>query len=297
MGFKGNGRGGRLFCAAAFPVCCLASRSAGPTRRRYAKLAHPACGPSADWEIEPAVRQQIIAVLKASRQIATPTSNNWVMFAAMVEAALLELGEPTLPGRLEDCVNKMPGWYAGDGAYGDVELFHYDYYNSFVIQPMLLDVLAVLTRHAPRFSAAQETVRLRAQRQAAVQERFIAPDGTFPALGRSMTYRFGAFQTLALIALRHELPAGLQPAQVRGALTAVIRTQIGAPGTSDANGWLQIGFCGHQPKLGESYISTGSLYLCSAGLLPPGLPPVDELLEENEGIKKAGVGVFHYQRS
>jgi hypothetical protein len=46
-----------------------------------------------------------------------------------------------------------------------------------------------------------------------------------------------------------------------------------APGTFDAQGWLQIGFCGHQPSLGESYISTGSLYLCSAVLLPLGLPP------------------------
>ena len=51
---------------------------------------------------------------------------------------------------------------------------------------------------------------------------------------------------------------------------------IEAPETFDANGWLQIGFCGHQPALGEDYISTGSLYLCSAGLLPLGLPPEDE---------------------
>ena len=51
---------------------------------------------------------------------------------------------------------------------------------------------------------------------------------------------------------------------------------VEAPGTFDDQGWLQIGFCGHQPALGESYISTGSLYLCSAGLLPLGLPPTDE---------------------
>ncbi|MCB0106668.1 MAG: DUF2264 domain-containing protein, partial [Caldilineaceae bacterium] len=36
------------------------------------------------------------------------------------------------------------------------------------------------------------------------------------------------------------------------------------------------GFCGHQPDIGERYISTGSLYLCVAGLLPLGLPPTDE---------------------
>ena len=50
---------------------------------------------------------------------------------------------------------------------------------------------------------------------------------------------------------------------------------IEAPGTFDADGWLTIGFCGHQPSIGETYISTGSLYLCAVGLLPLGLPPSD----------------------
>ena len=116
----------------------------------------------------------------------------------------------------------------------------------------------------------------RAKRYAEIQERLIAPDGSFPSIGRSTTYRFGAFQTLALIALRRELPEKVRPAQVRCALTAVIRKMMEAPGTFDANGWLQIGFCGHQPALAENYISTGSLYLCAAGLLPLGLPPADD---------------------
>ena len=59
-------------------------------------------------------------------------------------------------------------------------------------------------------------------------------------------------------------------------MTAVIRRMIEAPGTFDADGWLTIGFAGHQPSIGESYISTGSLYLCTAGLIPLGLPATDE---------------------
>ena len=78
------------------------------------------------------------------------------------------------------------------------------------------------------------------------------------------------------MALRRELPDGVSAAQVRSAMTAVIRRMIEAPGTFDWEGWLAIGFAGHQPHLGESYISTGSLYLCDAGLLPVGLPPNDE---------------------
>ena len=199
------------------------------------------------------------------------------MFAAMVEAALLKFGEPTIETRLENCVRKMLGWYAGDGNYGDGEFFHADYYNSFVIQPMLVEVLQTLAGYDARFLPALAAVVRRARRQAEIQERLIAPDGAFPAIGRSITYRFGAFQTLALMTWRRELPEHVKPAQVRCALTTVIRKMIEAPGTFDAHGWLQIGFCGHQPALGENYISTGSLYLCTAGLLPLGLPPDDEL--------------------
>lgn len=229
--------------------------------------------PKCLWHgLEARVQGQIVDAFRSSREIATPRTNNWVMFAAMVEAALLEFGQATLEERLETCLRKMVLWYYGDGAYGDGEFFRFDYYNSFVIHPMLLDVLSVLKKHDTRFAPAYDAELLRAQRFAEVQERLIAPDGTFPGLGRSVAYRFGAFQTLAQVAWLERLPAALRPAQVRCALSAVMRKMAQAPGTFDANGWLQIGFCGHQPALGEGYISTGSLYLCSAGLLPLGLP-------------------------
>lgn len=233
--------------------------------------------PKVLWEpLEPRVKRQIIDVLKSSRGVASPNNNNWVMFAATVEAALLEFGEPTLEPRLEGCVRLMLSWYLGDGIYGDGPEFHFDYYNSFVIHPMLVDVLALLKKHDARFADAHAVVFKRAQRFAEIQERMISPEGTFPSIGRSMSYRFGALQSLAQMAWFKELPEAIKPAQVRCALTAVIRRMIEAPGTFDADGWLQIGFCGHQPGLGEYYISTGSLYLCSAGLLPLGLPPTDE---------------------
>ena len=87
---------------------------------------------------------------------------------------------------------------------------------------------------------------------------------------------FGAFQLLGEIALMHELKE-IDPAQVRSALYAVIKKKIEAPGTFDKNGWLQIGFNGHQPGIGEGYISTGSLYLCSEGFLILGLRANDAL--------------------
>src|SRR6266851_2810522 len=89
---------------------------------------------------------------------------------------------------------------------------------------------------------------------------------------KSLTYRFGAFHLLSDISLRRQLPAEVTPQQVRCALTAVMRRMIERPGTFDARGWLTIGFAGHQPGLGETYISTGSCYLCAAAWLPLGLP-------------------------
>ena len=115
-------------------------------------------------------------------------------------------------------------------------------------------------------------MRGRITRWAEVQERLVAPDGSYPPLGRSLAYRCGAFQGLALAAQREMLPAKVSPAQARVALTRVIERTLTAPGTFDGQGWLRIGLAGAQPGLGETYISTGSLYLCSVAFLPLGLP-------------------------
>jgi hypothetical protein len=103
----------------------------------------------------------------------------------------------------------------------------------------------------------------------------ISPEGTYPVIGRSITYRFGSFHALADAALLHILPEDLSPAQVRCALTAVIERQLAAPGTFDPDGWLRVGYAGRQSRMGETYINTGSLYLCCAAFLPLGLPADD----------------------
>jgi hypothetical protein len=219
-------------------------------------------------------RDRLIRALESTRAI-QPGFNNWLMFTAMVEAGLASLGAAWDRLRVDYALRQHEQWYKGDGAYGDGPAFHWDYYNSFVIHPMLVDVLGAVGDEAEAWKAMRPAVLKRARRYAAVQERLISPEGAFPPIGRSLAYRFGAFHLLAQAALRHELPDEVSPAQVRGALTAVIRRSMEAPGTFDDAGWLRIGFCGHQPGAGERYISTGSLYLCAVGLLPLGLPAAD----------------------
>ncbi|MGB6200515.1 MAG: DUF2264 domain-containing protein, partial [Candidatus Acidiferrales bacterium] len=75
--------------------------------------------PAPLWQqLDARVQRQIVDALLSSRAISTPTGNNWVLFAATIEAALQIMGEKTQADRLEDCVNRMLGWYKGDGAYG-----------------------------------------------------------------------------------------------------------------------------------------------------------------------------------
>jgi hypothetical protein len=226
-------------------------------------------------QLDAGTRRNLIAALESSR-ITLPGFNNWLLFSATVEAALAKLGASWDRMRVDYALRQHDQWYKGDGAYGDGPEFHFDYYNSFVIHPMLLDVLDVFSEENPAWKDLAARELQRARRYAAVLERLIAPDGSFPPIGRSLAYRCGAMQLLAQAALRRTLPEDVTPGQVRGALTAVIRRTLEAPGTFDTAGWLQIGFCGHQPGVGERYISTGSLYLCSVGLLPLGLPPSDE---------------------
>lgn len=228
--------------------------------------------PRALWHDLPAHVQNNLADALLSTRDRKPAANNWLLFSATTEAALCLMGRAWDPMRIDYALRQHMQWYLGDGTYGDGPRFHWDGYNSFVIQPMLVDIITHMGDKLD-WQALRTPILDRARRYAAVQERQIAPDGTFPPLGRSLTYRGGAFHLLAQSALREDLPASVAPAQVRGALSAVLHRTLDAPGTFDNNGWLQIGLSGHQPGLGEAYISTGSLYLCSAVLLPLGLPP------------------------
>jgi hypothetical protein len=227
------------------------------------------------WEpLDTATKTNIINAFRSSRVI-TPFFNNWLLFSAEIEAFLIQATGHGDMMRIDYAVNQLMQWYKGDGFYGDGAEFHFDYYNSYVIHPMLLEVLGVV-KNDRKYSSLYRRALARSQRYAEILERLISPEATYPPIGRSLAYRFGAFQLLGEVALMHQLKE-IDPGQVRSALYAVIKKKLEAPGTFDKNGWLQIGFNGHQPGIGEGYISTGSLYLCSEGFLILGLPADDAL--------------------
>jgi hypothetical protein len=221
--------------------------------------------------LDEATKQHVVTALKSTRAIA-PHYNNWLLFPAMIEAALLKFDKDADLERIHYAVTEHEKWYLGDGFYSDGPTFRLDYYNSFVIQPMLIDILQTVYTQRGEMGEMLQVIFERAERYAVIQERLIAPDGSFPPVGRSLSYRCGAFQLLAQLALYNRLPDALPTNQVRSALNAVISRTMEVRGTFDWRGWLQIGLAGYQPELAEDYISTGSLYLCSTAFLPLGLP-------------------------
>lgn len=236
--------------------------------------------PQALWEpLDAKTKQRIIAEIKALRRIEPPYIN-WMLFAAMNEAWLMSIGEEFDPLRMNVAIRKINEWYVGDGWIKDGDAFHFDYYNAFVMHPMLVEILDVLDAKKGAFwNGKPDELRAQAikrmQRYSEHLERFISTDGSFPPIGRSLTYRTAAFQPLALLALRKQLPQSLPEGQIRAAMHAVHQAVWNAPSNFTKDGYLTIGFVGHQPELGDWYSNNGSMYIASASLLPLGLPPTD----------------------
>lgn len=202
--------------------------------------------------------------------------SNWLMFTAIIETCRYKLTGIGDAMRIDLSLALHYDWYKGDGMYGDGELFVMNYYNSYVIQPMLEEV----TRNAQDIIVEgkfREQAVNAISRYSEILEHMIAPDGSFPFLGRSITYRMGAFHALAHAALVGLLPKELPANQVRCALTRVIDKTMSAPSLFDENGFLTKGLYGKQESLADEYVNCGSLYLTTFIFLPLGLAPSHQL--------------------
>lgn len=221
-------------------------------------------------------KQRYIAEFQQLRRVDLPYTN-WLLFSSTVECFLKKAGAQTDYYRITSALRKVDEWYVGDGWYSDGEDFAFDYYNSFVIHPMYVECLEVMTNGGKQniwnvkggnFPNALK----RMQRFGMILERFVSPEGTFPVFGRSITYRTGVLQPLALLSLRGWLPKELPAGQVRAAMTAVIQRMFGDNRNFNAEGYLTLGFNGSQPNISDWYTNNGSLYLASLAFLPLGLP-------------------------
>jgi hypothetical protein len=232
--------------------------------------------PRALWEpLDALTKRRIVEHIQGLRRVSPPYTN-WLLFAAVNEAFLLAAGAQWDPMRIELAVRKFEEWYVGDGWYADGERFHFDYYNSFVIHPMLALILETLVAKGIQFQsrlpvADRLTVQVkRMQRHAEQLERLVGFNGELPPFGRSLTYRTGAHQVLGLLAWRRQLPASLPEGQARAATVAAQRRMFADSSNFDEQGFLTLGFSRHQPALANVYSNAGSMYIASESLLALG---------------------------
>ena len=208
-----------------------------------------------------------------------PPYTNWILFSAIIESFLAKAGAPFDEYRVNSAIRKTEEWYVGDGWYSDGPDFAFDFYSSFVFHPMYMEILKAMDDSGKynriNYSGYYDKALERAKKYSIVLERMISPEGTFPVFGRSIPYRMGALQPLALISLYGELPSGLCPGQVRNALTTVMHTMYDGKENFNEGGFLTIGFTGKQPNIADWYTNNGSLYMTSLALLPLGLPAND----------------------
>lgn len=226
--------------------------------------------------LDEATKQRYIAEFQQLRRV-DPPYNNWLLFSAEIECFLRKAGAPSDSYRISSALRKVEEWYVGDGWYGDGPKFAFDYYNSFVIQPMYLECVETVTAAGTRNAAGCRKERYgqvwrRMQKYGIVLERFISPEGSYPVFGRSIPYRLAAFQPLGMLAWREKLPQELSYGQVRAALTAVMKRMFGGDRNFNGKGFLTLGFNGSQPGTSDVYTNNGSLYMTTLGFLPLGLP-------------------------
>lgn len=226
--------------------------------------------------LDSVTKQRYIAEFTQLRRV-DPPYTNWLLFSATVEAFLRKAGAPSDTYRIVSALRKVEEWYVGDSWYSDGPGFAFDYYNSFVLHPMYIEPLEIMTNagkskiwNAP--DCDYNRAKKRMQRFGMILERFISPEGALPVFGRSITYRTGTLQPLALLAWRGWLPKELPDGQVRAAMTAVIKRMFGDDRNFNEKGFLTLGFNGKQPNISDWYTNNGSLYMASLAFLPLGLP-------------------------
>ena len=217
------------------------------------------------------IQARIIRELKNTRTIA-PYENHWLLYTAMIEAALLEFTGECDKERLTYGIHKFRDeFYMGDGVYSDGKSHEAGSINSLFIHPMLNDILAVMRKYGLSEGELLDVQLMRSSRLSSQLERYISPEGTYPLIGKYLTYRCGVFHLLSQAALLKILPRNVNPAQVRSALTKVLVNQFKDNQNFNSEGWLIVGLNGSQLELAEDNVTTGSLYLCCAVFLALGL--------------------------
>ncbi|MEU9440222.1 DUF2264 domain-containing protein [Streptomyces sp. NPDC048304] len=228
------------------------------------------------WDrLEDPVRQRTADWL-ADALTAGPWPCNWELFPVTVGGFLQEIGHrPEAAHKAIDRgLERIEGWYLGDGWYTDGDGRKFDYYNGWamhlytVLHAWLADDGELLSVYGRRLS-----------RHLADYARLFGGDGAPLHQGRSLTYRFATAAPLWLGALTGHTP--LASGETRRLASGALRYFLDG-GAVDERGLLPLGWLGPDVSVAQTYSGPASPYWASKGFLGLLLPPEHEVWTATE---------------
>ena len=207
-----------------------------------------------------AEQAQVIAWLAQVDGKGTYT-DNWILFTAMAQAVRKHLGFPSPEDDLDNRLLQIEEFYRGDGWYVDGPTDEFELYNAWMFGWHLFLWTWVDGDRRPDI---RQRVEERARSFIDGFVHFFGANGSYPAWGRSLVYRFAALAPFAVGHFLNIAPA--DPGLLRRVSSGCIR-YFYDHGLFDPDGhFVRQGFHGDFPPAGEAYISPGSPYWCCHGL-------------------------------
>lgn len=222
-------------------------------------------------------QEKLLFKISESRKI-TPHLNNWLLFSAMRESMFHKYDHDYDHFMIENTGLALNDWYIGDGIFKDGIYFANDYYNSLVIQPFAYELMNE-EMFKRSFNHDLEKIL---KRYTVHQERSINSNGEYTLHGRSLAYRFGVFHHLAKMSYENIIDDSLSRSGIKNALSEVLYLSFELYNIFDKNGTLTKGITCEQSSVVESYISVGSLYMCSVIFITLGIAEEDEFWQSDD---------------
>jgi hypothetical protein len=188
-------------------------------------------------------------------------TDNWILFTAMAQAVRYHLGFPSPESDLDNRLLQIGEFYRGDGWYVDGPTDEFELYNAWMFG---WHYFLWTWIDGDRRPDHRQQVLERGRSFIDGFLHFFGANGSYPAWGRSIVYRFAA---LAPFAVGHFLKiAPDDPGLLRRVSSGCIR-YFYERGLFDREGhFVRQGYHGDFPPAGEAYISPGSPYWCCHGL-------------------------------
>lgn len=234
------------------------------------------------WDrLKPAEQERVAEWLAHhARRFTWP--NNWLLFTAVIEAFLASVGVDTSEYDGSANLRRVESWYAGQGWYTDGQRRNFDYYNAWVIHPLLWAIYDMVPDREPDAAWRWEN---RLGRYLESYAHLFGGDGSPLIQGRSIIYRTATLAPIWLGQLtgRTPLSPGASRRLASGTLKHFVDNGVGVDGPLSL-GW----HAGQYLDVTQPYSGPGSPYWAGIGFHGLALPadhPVWTAKEEAQPVE------------